>query len=112
MTEALQKMDLMNPINKTIDVMWRGEFDKAIPTFWESTVDIGRGAVEFVGAAADQISIIATATNEKLAPVIDQTREALATTMEKGRDTFNQVQEQVRQAFEPARRFFSSIFKR
>ncbi len=112
MTEALQKMDLMNPINKTIEVMWRGEFDKAIPTFWESTVDIVRGAGEFGRATADQISIIATATNEKLAPVIDQTREALATTMEKGRDTFNQVQEQARQAFEPARQFLSSIFKR
>ncbi len=112
MTEALQKMDLMNPINKTIDVMWRGEFDKAIPTFWESTVDIVRGAAEFGRAAADQVSIIATATNEKLAPVIDQTREALATTIEKGSDTFNQVQEQARRAFEPVRQFFSSIFKR
>ncbi|MGQ9550764.1 MAG: hypothetical protein ACUVWS_19300, partial [Roseiflexus sp.] len=111
MSEGLEKMDLMRPINKTIDVLWQGQFDKALPTFWESTVDIGEGFVEYANAAGDQLAIIGVATSEKLTPVIDQTGRALQDAFEEGAATFGQMQEQAQQVFAGAQQFVGSFFK-
>ena len=111
MSEGLEKMDLMRPIDKTIDVLWQGQFDKALPTFWESTVDIGEGFVEYANAAGDQLAIIGVATSEKLTPVIDQTGRALQDAFEEGAATFGQMQEQAQQVFAGAQQFVGSFFK-
>jgi uncharacterized protein YukE len=97
MNDALKKADLMSPINNTIDVLWQGQFDKALPTFWESTVDIGKGYAEYFDAAGDQLAIIGTAVSEKLAPVIDQTIQGVKDT---GAAVVRQVQEQTKQFFD------------
>jgi uncharacterized protein YukE len=97
MNDALKKADLMSPINNTIDVLWQGQFDKALPTFWESTVDIGEGYAEYVDAAGDQLAIIGAAASEKLAPVIDQTIQGVKDT---GAAVVRQVQEQTKQFFD------------
>jgi|GEM_PF-3136697 len=108
MTEALKKADLMSPINNTIDVLWQGQFDKALPTFWESTVDIGEGYAEYFDAAGDQLAIIGAAASEKLAPVIDQTGKAL---QDVGAAVVGQAQELAKQAFDSTKNIFGGLFK-
>ena len=60
MTEALNKMELVKPINDTIDLLWQGKFDKAASTFWQSAEGVFRGFTEYVDAAQNQLRIIET----------------------------------------------------
>ena len=106
MTEALNKMELVKPINDTIDLLWQGQFDKALSTFQQSAEGVFRGFTEYLDAAQDQLRIIET--SEKLAPVIAQTREELKNLGA----AVTQLQEQVRQFFDSARNsFLGGLFK-
>jgi uncharacterized protein YukE len=105
MTEALNKMELVKPINDTIDLLWQGKFDKAASTFWQSAEGVFRGFTEYVDAAQNQLRIIET--SEKLSPVIAQTYEALKS----AEVAFRQIQEQVRQFFDSARNSFLGLFR-
>jgi uncharacterized protein YukE len=106
MTEALKKMELVKPINDTIDLLWQGQFDKALSTFQQSAEGVFRGFTEYLDAAQDQLRIIET--SEKLAPVIAQTREELKNLGA----AVTQLQEQVRQFFDSARNsFLGGLFK-
>ena len=106
MTEALNKMELVKPINDTIDLLWQGQFDKALSTFQQSAEGVFRGFTEYLDAAQDQLRIIET--SEKLAPVIAQTREELKNLGA----AVTQLQEHVRQFFDSARNsFLGRLFK-
>jgi uncharacterized protein YukE len=105
MTEALNKMELVKPINDTIDLLWQGKFDKAASTFQQSAEGVFRGFTEYVDAAQNQLRIIET--SEKLSLVIAQTYEALKS----AEVAFRQIQEQVRQFFDSARNSFLGLFR-
>jgi uncharacterized protein YukE len=103
---------LIKPINNTIDALWQGQFDKALPTFWESTVDIGEKIKEYLDAAGDRLAIIGAAASEKLAPVIDQTGQALKDSLEESATAIKQAQEQLQRALsDSVQRLFGPLFK-
>jgi len=108
--------DLIKPINNTIDILRQGQFDKALPTFWESTVDIGEKVKEYLDAAGDRLAIIGAAASEKLAPVIDQTGQALRDSLEESataiKQAIKQAQEQLQQALsDSVQRLFGPLFR-
>lgn len=104
MDEALKKMDLLNPINQTIDALAQGKDGREVLNIlWESTIDIGRGGYDYIRAGGDQLGIIASEGGERINETISEMGKIARTGLE-------QASQQAQQLFNNTLRQFRPLF--
>lgn len=133
MEDALKKADLMTPINKSVDELFRtvadsgslflqGKNEEALKVMGEglqqsgntlvtSFMQIPEGYIEFFDAAGDQANIIVSQTSQQLAPVIEQTGQALNDIGQGVSEGLKQMWENGSRMMEGTQQMFGGLFR-